>query len=108
MLANTPDPPYFAVIFTSIASKMQEGYHDTVVRMHKLAEQYPGFIGMESAGESFEITVSYWRDEESILLWKQDSFHQAAQEMGKTKWYNAYHVRVAKVERAYSFTSRQA
>ena len=74
-----------------------------VQRMHELAQDTPGFLGMESAGDTFEITVSYWKDEESIKIWKQNATHQVAQELGKSKWYEAYQVRVAKVERAYGF-----
>lgn len=101
--AKTPHPPYYAVIFTAIASENQDGYIQTVQRMHELAQTSPGFLGMESAGDTFEITVSYWQDEQSILHWKQNAEHQVAQELGKSKWYNAYQVRVAKVERAYGF-----
>lgn len=102
-IAKTPKPPYFAAIFTAIATEMQEGYADTVQRMHELAQEAPGFLGMESAGDDFEITVSYWQDEESILHWKQNASHQVAQELGKTNWYKAYQVRVSRVEREYGF-----
>lgn len=59
---------------------------------------------MESAGEKFEITVSYWKDEDSVLAWKENASHKIAQELGRSKWYEAYHVRVAKVERAYGYS----
>lgn len=102
-IAETPSPPYYAVIFTAIASEMQDGYSEMVQRMHELAQASPGYLGMESAGDAFEITVSYWQDEDSVLQWKQNAGHQVAQEMGKAKWYEAYAVRVSKIERAYGF-----
>jgi heme-degrading monooxygenase HmoA len=45
--------------------------------------------------------VSYWRDEAAILAWKRNAEHQRAQAGGKAAWYADYHVRIAKVERAY-------
>lgn len=101
MIASTPEPPYYAVIFTAIASEQQDGYTETVQRLHELAMNESGFLGMESAGTDFEITVSYWKDEVSIRQWKENGTHQIAQKFGKSNWYEAYHVRVAKVERAY-------
>lgn len=73
--------------------------------MHELAKESPGYLGMESAGDNFEITVSYWKNEESILHWKQNAAHKVAQETGKSKWYKAYQVRVVKVEREYGFVN---
>jgi heme-degrading monooxygenase HmoA len=36
-----------------------------------LAQQQPGFLGMESARDEIGITVSYWENEEAILAWKK-------------------------------------
>ena len=60
--AKTPEPPYYAVIFSSRRTEVVEGYEDTAERMLELAAQQPGFLGYESArGEDgLGITVSYW------------------------------------------------
>ncbi len=99
--AGTPEPPYFAVIFTSHRTGGDEGYGRMSERMAELAAQQPGFLGIESArAESgFGITVSYWKDEEAIRVWKAHLDHAAAQRLGKEKWYAAYSLRVARVER---------
>ena len=72
--------------------------------MIELATQTDGFLGFETvrneAGEG--ITVSYWKDEDSILAWKQQTQHALAQKNGIERWYSHYELRVAKVERAYS------
>jgi len=102
-IAKTPQPPYYAVVFTAVATEVQDGYGEMVQRMHELASESSGFLGMESAGSDFEITVSYWEDEESVLHWRQNAAHQVAQELGKSKWYEAYQVRVARVEREYGY-----
>ena len=102
-IANTPEPPYFAVIFTSQRTEGDRGYAEMAERMIKLAADQPGFLGVESVrGENGSgITISYWADEEAIAAWKSHTGHQPAQAVGKRLWYENYHVRVAKVERAY-------
>lgn len=62
LLANTPKPPYYAVIFTSVRTTADNGYGETANRMVELAEQQPGYLGAESAREDVGITVSYWAD----------------------------------------------
>lgn len=98
----TPRPPYYAVIFTSVSSDDSEGYGETAARMVELAEQQPGYLGIESARSDIGITVSYWRDLESIKQWKQNAEHLHAQKKGREKWYSAYTTRIALVERDYS------
>ena len=100
---RTPEPPYYAVIFTSSRTADDRGYGEMAARMAELAAKQPGFLGLESArgADGLGITVSYWRDEASILAWKGDREHQQAQQAGRQTWYAGYEVRVAKVERAY-------
>jgi heme-degrading monooxygenase HmoA len=103
MLAKTPKPPYYAVIFSAAQSATLDGYDAMAERMVELASQQDGFLGVESAQGNPEITVSYWKDEESILKWRSNLEHQEAQKQGKESWYDAFEIRIAKVERAYSF-----
>ena len=105
-LARTPEPPYYAVIFTSKrATDDGRAYGVMAQRMVDLGARYPGFLGLETArgADGLGITVSYWRDEAAILAWKRDTEHQKAQQGGRDAWYERYEVRVAKVERAYGF-----
>lgn len=103
MLSNKYNPPYYAVIFTSIKSDNQEGYPKMADRMIELAAKQDGFLGVETAQEDIGITVSYWRDLESIKNWKENNEHRVAREMGKSNWYSKYITRIAKVEREYSY-----
>jgi len=103
-ISRTPDAPYYAVIFTSRRTDTDpEGYEKTARRMEELAAQQPGFLGLESARnmDGPGVTVSYWESLEAIRMWKVQVEHLAAQERGKSTWYQAYAVRIAKVERAY-------
>ena len=107
MPANTfavlPEPPYYAVIFSSRRHEGDQGYDQTAARMVELAAAQPGFLGIESArdAEGFGITVSYWASEEAIAAWKAQAEHRLAQEHGRQRWYAHYELRVARVERAY-------
>lgn len=100
-IANTPRPPYYAVIFTSLRTPVEEGYGETAERMLELAGRQPGFLGVESAREEVGITVSYWADLESIRAWKAVAEHREAQSQGRLKWYSAFKTRIALVERDY-------
>ncbi|MGZ9705201.1 antibiotic biosynthesis monooxygenase family protein [Pseudomonas sp. GNP013] len=105
MIANTPAPPYYAVIFSSLRSEGDQGYGQAALRMLELAREQPGFLGVESAREDgLGITVSYWRSEAAILAWKQNAEHTQVREQGRASWYSALHTRVCKVERAYAFS----
>ncbi len=101
LIANTPKPPYYAVIFTSTRTKGDKGYGEMANRMVELAKQQSGFLGVESAREEVGITVSYWADLESIKNWKANTEHLQAQKMGRQSWYDTFRVRISKVERDY-------
>ena len=100
-IAETPDPPYYAVIFSSLHSDDTDGYAEAAERMTELAASMPGFLGIESAREGLGITVCYWRDLDSIRNWKQQLEHLEAQRNGRERWYRHYRTRIARVERDY-------
>jgi len=103
MIAETPTPPYYAVIFTSIRTEGDNNYGDMAERMVLLARDQDGFLGVESARNEIGITVSYWRDLESIKKWKENSEHKTTRENGRKLWYTSFKTRIAKVESNYDF-----
>lgn len=106
--AQTPAPPYYAVIFTARrTSRGDDSYGATADRMVELASAMPGYLGIESTrdAEGLGITVSYWSSEAAIAAWREQLEHRAAQARGKAEWYEHFELRVARVERAYRFTS---
>lgn len=103
MIAHTPAPPYYAVIFTSLRTEGDQGYAAMADLMDELAREQPGYLGIESARDGLGITVSYWESPEAIMGWKENVKHAAAQRLGREKWYEQYHVRICKVERDYGF-----
>ena len=103
MIAKTPRPPYYAVIFTTTRTEGDNGYETMAHKMAALAETMPGYLGAESARNDIGITVSYWKDLESIKNWKYQTDHVMARDMGRAVWYASYRLRIALVERDYGF-----
>lgn len=109
MFTTAIEPPYVAVIFSSLRptgeNTRKDGYGATATRMEELARKQPGYLGIESARDEsgFGITVSYWKDEESAKSWKQVQEHLSAQKAGQKMWYQKYSVQIATVTRAYEF-----
>ena len=101
VIAETPAPPYVAVIFTSVRTDGDDGYAAMAATMERLAREQPGYLGIEAAREGVGITVSYWRDEASAKAWKEVGAHLVAQRRGREAWYRDYRVRVAHVTRDY-------
>lgn len=102
--APMPEPPYYAVIFTSLRREGDEGYAEMAEAMAALALRQPGCLGAESArnADGFGLTVSYFAREADVLAWKAQAEHLVAQKLGRERWYAHYQVRVARVERAYA------
>ncbi|HTA64358.1 MAG TPA: antibiotic biosynthesis monooxygenase [Xanthomonadaceae bacterium] len=103
--ASTPEPPYYAVVFSSQRSDIDAlGYYEASNRMIELAAQQPGFLGVETTRgvDGFGITVSYWESEEAIAAWKRDAEHTEVRKHGRLEWYEHFEIRVARVERAYA------
>ena len=103
MIANTPQPPYYAVIFTSLRTEGDNDYSITAEKMVELAQQQEGYLGIESARNELGITVSYWKSLEAIKNWKLNIDHTEVREKGRAIWYTQFKVRICKVEREYGF-----
>ncbi|MCF8378336.1 MAG: antibiotic biosynthesis monooxygenase [Bacteroidales bacterium] len=94
---------YYAVIFTTVLNENPRGYESVAKQMETLAKQQPGYLGMDTARNTVGITVSYWKDLDSITNWKNNIEHKKAREKGRMEWYKHYHVRICKVEHEYDF-----
>ncbi|MEN1681776.1 MAG: antibiotic biosynthesis monooxygenase [Planctomycetota bacterium] len=101
VLAGPYDPPYYAVVFSSIRREIEgEEYGAAAEWMEELASGQPGFLGFESVREpsGFGITVSYWVDLESVSAWGKHADHAGVQRLGRERWYAEYRLRVCRVE----------
>jgi len=101
-IAQTPQPPYFAVIFTSIRTEGNNGYGEMADQVLRLACEQPRFLGFESARQEIGISVSYWANLDAIAAWKENITHRQTQCKAKD-WYKIFRVRVCRVEREYGF-----
>ncbi len=101
-IAQTPKPPYYAVIFTSLRTDGDNGYADAAAQMLALASIQRGFLGFETARQTLGISVSYWSSLEAIADWKKNYEHKQTQARARD-WYQAFRVRVCRVEREYGF-----
>src|SRR5262249_43016432 len=110
MIAPTPPPPYYAVLFTTLRTADDpEGYEAMAERMVELASAQPGFLGIESVrgADGSGITISYWDSLDAIHRWGEHAEHRLAQQMGRSRWYEVFRLRVCRVEAECSF-DRQA
>ena len=103
MRTQNPKLPYYAVIFSSVRTEIDEGYSEMAEKMEKLAKQQDGFLGIESVRDGLGITISYWRDLEAIKNWKNNLEHSLARKLGREKWYESFKVRIVRVEHEYEF-----
>ena len=105
-LAQTPKPPYYAVVFSSQRTDADDGgYAEMSDRMFALAAQQPGYLGVEAvhSEDGLGMTVSYWESLDSIRNWRAQAEHKIAQAQGRTTWYEQYKIRICLVEKEYNF-----
>lgn len=95
--------PYYAVAFSSIRTKEKEGYLEMDQLIYEEVEKNPGYLGHEGTRQEdgFGIHISYWKDLESIKLWRDNTLHKQAKRLGKEKWYESFKTRICKVEKEY-------
>ncbi|MCG8710967.1 antibiotic biosynthesis monooxygenase [Brenneria sp. 4F2] len=100
-----------AVLFEAdVVATQQERYLQLAAELKPLLADIDGFISIErfqsltTAGKI--LSLSWWRDEESVLLWKQNVLHKAAQSEGRQSIFSFYRIRIAHVLRDYSSETR--
>ncbi|MFI7581491.1 antibiotic biosynthesis monooxygenase [Kocuria kalidii] len=68
-------PPYTAVVFSSQRSETghADEYEQTARQMVEMAQQQPGYLGVEGArgADGFGVTVSYWETPRHAQAWKR-------------------------------------
>lgn len=101
---------YVAVIFTSTRTVNSDAkYQEWSTRMEELVAEQPGYlshVGFRDSQTRQGITISYFKDEESIRNWKVLKEHLEAQQLGREEFYEEYSVRIAIVNREYSWSRK--
>ncbi|MCX5558914.1 antibiotic biosynthesis monooxygenase [Streptomyces sp. NBC_00038] len=98
-------PPYYAVVFTSLRTEGDNGYGETAERMGELVKEIPGFLGEDYARTpgGLGISVAYFRDEAAIDEWRNHLEHRAAKRHGRDHWFERYSIHISKVEHSHGF-----
>ena len=100
-----------AVIFeVEPAPGRREEYLDIAASMRAMLEEVDGFISVERF-ESLStpgklLSLSFFRDEESVARWRALSAHRKAQSRGRAGVFSGYRLRVAHVLRDYGLHDR--
>lgn len=75
-------------------------------RMLEAAKAIPGsgFVDMRlyTADDGEQLAVIWWRDRETLELWRRDLRHRAVKKAGRERWFSSYDVEVAEVLSASS------
>jgi len=100
-----------AVIFeVEPAPGKQQEYLDIAASLKPELEQMNGFISIErfqslvSPGKI--LSLSFWKDEESIREWRNREAHRIAQDKGRNAVFKNYRLRIAAVTRDYGMHDR--
>ena len=102
----------FAVIFEVVpALGRKQEYLDIAASLRPALEKFEGFISIERfeslTNQGKILSLSIWRDEESVKRWRQFEEHRAAQAKGRGGIFADYRLRVASVIRDYGMFERQ-
>lgn len=101
-----------AVIFEVIPNEgKKEEYLDIAASLRPELDNIEGFISIErfqSLSDSSKVlSLSFWRDEESIQQWRNLEMHRTAQAKGRNEVFKDYHLRIASVVRDYGMFDRK-
>lgn len=101
-----------AVIFEVIPNEgKKEEYLDIAAKLRSELDTIEGFISIErfqSINDPEKIlSLSFWKDEESILQWRNLELHRFAQTKGREEIFKDYHLRIANVNRDYGMFDRK-
>jgi heme-degrading monooxygenase HmoA len=82
-------------------------YGDMAAEMDAYARTFDGFVDVKAyrAEDGERLTVVWWRDEESLAVWRNDARHRFAQQQGRARWYEYYKMDVATIIRQKDFTA---
>lgn len=100
-----------AVIFEVLPhSSAKHTYLSIAADLYDHLSQMDGFISIErfqslSDPDKF-LSLSFWRDEQAVLAWRNLSQHREAQALGRASIFAHYRLRVAQVLRDYGLHER--
>ena len=94
------------IIFRSrLTPEAGDDYAEMQAEMLATAREMPGFIDVKGfkADDGERVTIVRWQDRETLAAWRSHPRHRLAQQNGRSKWYEYYHIEIAEVLRENSF-----
>lgn len=89
----------------------RQDYLDLAASLRAELSVVDGFVSVERFASLIEdgkiLSLSVWRDEESVRRWRNIEAHRAAQAIGRESLFRRYRIRVAQVLRDYSLEERE-
>ena len=101
-----------AVIFEVIPhADQKEGYLNIAASLKPTLEKMDGFISVERfqslTNPEKVLSLSFWKDEDSIKQWRSLEMHRMAQSKGRAIIFKDYHLRIANINRDYGMLDRR-
>jgi heme-degrading monooxygenase HmoA len=100
-----------AVIFeVTPAEGKRDAYLGIAADLRPLLEGTDGFISVERfqslTNPGRLLSLSFWRDEEAVKVWRNTEEHRRAQQAGRAGVFQDYRLRIAHVLRDYGMAER--
>ena len=100
-----------AVIFEAVpAEGKKDEYFAIAEKLRPELNKIPGFISIERfqsvSNPGKILSLSFWKDEESVTQWRSVEMHRQAQAKGRRSVFSDYRLRVAHVVRDYGMNER--
>jgi heme-degrading monooxygenase HmoA len=99
------------VMFEYVIKEGQaDRYFETAQKLVPLVEKHDGFLGVERFTSKSQpnryLSLVYWRDEASIIPWRNHPDHRAAQALGKAEIFEDFRITVVTTGRSYTMSDR--
>ena len=85
-------------------------YSETSGELRTLLSDVAGFGGVERFESCAEpgkfVAIGFFDDEAAVTRWRNDPTHRRAQELGRSRYFTGYRLRMAEVVRDYGHGDR--
>ena len=91
-------------------TERKDEYLKTAAEMRAMLDELDGFISVERFESLTEpgkiLSLSFFRDEETVERWRNTLEHRQAQAMGRNDFFDDYRIRVVETMRDYTMSRR--
>lgn len=99
------------VVFEAIpAPGKWDGYLDIAASLKPELSKIEGFVSIERfrsiSHPEKVLSLSFWKDEESVAKWRNVELHRIAQQAGRKTVFDDYRLRIGSILRDYGMNER--